>query len=569
MADEAKRILIVEDEAIVAIDTQAQLESLGYEVVAYVATAADARRAVGQLKPDLVLMDIRLGQLEADDGIAAAEGIYSEFRVPIVFLTAFGDRGTIARAREVGAYGYLVKPFKQQELHTTIEMALAKARADGRVRQRHDDLLAILDSQRQGTLAIDSAGKVFFSSQAAEKMLAVERSEAIGQSWSTLLPCDFNQRQQIENLLRLPAVERETLTLRLPPDRASATVIELEIADDPRDLKRRFLFLYDVSQLYNLRRLLDENARFEDLIGKSEPMQDVFQLIEEVAPVNCNVLIEGETGTGKELAARAIHGRSARKANKFLALNCAGLGDELAFSQLFGHRRGAFTGAVDDQPGMFEAASGGTLFLDEIGELPLRVQTMLLRVLEEKAIRRLGESELRPVDVRLIAATNRSLAEEENRGQFRADLLYRLRVCRIVLPPLRQRREDIPLLARQFLAENAAAIGKPIERISDDTMSVLLTHDWPGNVRELKNSLEFAVIRAKGHEVQPHDLPDEVLDMAASSGLLDDFTPDERGRIVAALKQAGGNRKEAAKLLGISRATLYRRLDSLGIGGNV
>jgi DNA-binding NtrC family response regulator len=309
---------------------------------------------------------------------------------------------------------------------------------------------------------------------------------------------------------------------------------------------------------------LDEHAAFERIIGKSKPMRQVFQLIEDVARVDSTVLIEGETGTGKELVARAIHHCSPRRQRPFLALNCAGLSEELAASQLFGHRRGSFTGAVDDQQGLFEAASGGTLFLDEIGELPLRVQTTLLRVLEENAVLRLGETKLRPVDVRVLAATHRDLAREAAEDRFRQDLLYRIRVARIPLPALRDRREDLPILVRAFMADHRAATGKQVDAISDDAMAVLMDHSWPGNVRELRNALEFAVIRARRSMIHPDNLPPELLEVTAAVDP-DEPREDEAGRILTALKRARGNRTRAATLLGISRATLYRRLRELGL----
>lgn len=556
----AGRILIVEDEAVVAVDLQSQLGRLGYEVVDAVATTAEAQRQAFQQRPDLILMDICLSA--RDDGVEAARAIREKSDIPVVFLTAFADAPTIRRASQVGAYGYLVKPYDERELHSTIQMALGKSFADRAVQQSRDDLLTMLDTQRQGTIALDENGRVSFVSRTAEKIFQVRRDAERSQDWSDVMRLSGQNRSELERLLAQSPTERQSLTLHLSPRNARQRVVEVEVHDDPRDSNRRFLFVYDVSQLHDLRQMLDDRSRLDDIVGKSEGMRHAFQLVEEVAPFDASVLIEGETGTGKELIARAIHNRSPRRERPLLALNCAGLGEELATSQLFGHRRGAFTGAGEDHMGLFEVASGGTLFLDEIGELSPRVQTMLLRVLEEKAIRPVGESALRPVDVRVIAATHRSLADEVEKGAFRADLLYRLRVCRIVLPPLRNRRDDVPPLVRQFLAEHTSAMGKSIDKVSDAAMCILLAHDWPGNVRELKNAIEFAVIRAKSVRVEPADLPPEVLDSAAAKGLLDDG--DERGRIIAALERTGGNRGEAAKLLGISRATFYRRMGNLG-----
>jgi DNA-binding NtrC family response regulator len=322
--------------------------------------------------------------------------------------------------------------------------------------------------------------------------------------------------------------------------------------------------LYDVSPLVDLRRQLDADAALANIVGKCPAMRHVFQIIQEVARVDSTVLIEGETGTGKELVARAIHRLGHRRDQPFVAINCAGLSEELAASQLFGHRRGSFTGAVNDQQGLFEAAHGGTLLLDEIGDLPLRVQTTLLRVLEEHAVLRLGESQPRAVDVRVLAATHRDLAREAAEQRFRQDLLYRIRVARVRLPALRERREDLPLLVRAFLADHAATTGKRVDGISDEAMAVLLDYAWPGNVRELRNALEYAVIHMHRSVVEPDDLPPELLEIMPLADQEDPGSAEE-DRLQAALRRARGNRTRAAALLGISRATLYRRLRELGL----
>jgi DNA-binding NtrC family response regulator len=294
-------------------------------------------------------------------------------------------------------------------------------------------------------------------------------------------------------------------------------------------------------------------------------MQIVYQQVQDLAQVDTTLLIEGETGTGKELVARAIHYASPRKQRPFVAINCAGLTESLLSSQLFGHKRGAFTGAVTDHIGFFEAAEGGTLFLDEIGDMPLSLQTSLLRVLQEREIVRLGESKPRKIDVRVIAATNRNLKEEVAAGRFRQDLLYRIRAMWIQLPPLRERREDIPALAAWFLGQFRTANERSVEDLSQGTMESLMKHDWPGNVRELKSAIESAILRCKGPIIQPGDLPLEIGGSIPSQAPLGGLIQDERQRILDALDRAGGNRRQAAKLLGVARSTLYRKLEELNI----
>jgi DNA-binding NtrC family response regulator len=291
----------------------------------------------------------------------------------------------------------------------------------------------------------------------------------------------------------------------------------------------------------------------------------IYEQIRDVARVDTTVLIEGETGTGKELVARAIHDASHRRGKPFLAVNCAGLTESLLTSQLFGHRRGAFTGAVADHQGVFEAARGGTLFLDEIGDIPLSVQTHLLRVLQEREITRLGESTPRKIDVRFLTATHQNLHDQVAHGAFRADLFYRIRVARLHLPALRQRRQDIPLLTRAFLAQCRATMGKPVQDVSHDAMRCLLDYDWPGNVRELKSAIEYAVIHCRGAVLLADDLPPELFHPPTTHTTTNALPQDEKQRFLSALEHTQGNRTAAARLLGISRATFYRRLAALGI----
>ena len=562
MPENAAKILIVEDEQIVAVDIESTLQRLGYQVVGAAASGEDACRMAVALEPDLVLMDVRIeGPM---DGIEAAGRIRRTREVPVVFLTAYADVDTLKRAKLTEPYGYIVKPFAEHDLQATIQVALHKGGVDRRLRESHENLRTILDAQRHGTVLLDADGRIRFASRTARKIGAAADSDLDGAPLSSLLPLSGDQAEALKDMSSRRQEDRGKVPISLDPDGREPRHLEIEIVDDPRGDGGRFLFIYDQSPLVGLRRQLDEHSAFQNIIGKSKPMRRVFQLIEQLAKVDSTVLIEGETGTGKELVARAIHQLSGRRDGPFVALNCGGLSEELATSQLFGHRRGAFTGAVDDQQGLFEAAGGGTLFLDEIGELPLRVQTTLLRVLEENAVLPLGESKLRPVDIRVLAATHRDLAQDAVQNRFRQDLMYRIRVARVSLPALRDRREDLPILVRAFLAEHRASTGKQVDAIGDEAMAVIVAHGWPGNVRELRNALEFAVIRSPGSIVQPEDLPPELLECSPEA-LSDEQSPDEAERVKAALRWARGNRTKAATILGISRATLYRRLRELGI----
>ena len=331
------------------------------------------------------------------------------------------------------------------------------------------------------------------------------------------------------------------------------------------------------------RRLLEENralkrdgrGRIREIVGRSPAMLEVYKLVARVAASMSTVLVVGESGTGKELVARAIHNHSPRAQGPFVAVNCTALTETLLESELFGHARGAFTGAVASKRGLFEEAQGGTLFLDEIGDINGKMQAQLLRVLQEGEIRRVGGSEPIRVDVRVVAATNRDLEDEVQRGRFREDLYFRINVVTIRLPPLRERPEDIPLLVDHFLSKYAQREGRPESGITEAAMELLRRHGWAGNVRELENVVERALALSKSGIILPSDLPVEVHGgegrppaLSASSLVDDRPTLDELEQryINLILQQEGGNKKRAAEILGIDRRTLYRTLER-GSGG--
>ena len=330
-------------------------------------------------------------------------------------------------------------------------------------------------------------------------------------------------------------------------------------------------------------------ARYHDLIGASPPMRAVYRVVARAAPTRATVLVTGESGTGKELVARALHAAGPRARRAFVALNCAALPAELAEAELFGHVRGAFTGAVHDRAGLFEAADGGTLFLDEVGDMPPALQAKLLRVLESGEVTRVGATRPVAVDVRVVAATHRPLDALVAEGRFRDDLRYRLTVLTVALPPLRDRREDVPALAAHFLAHFAERHGVPARPLADDARRALLAHDWPGNVRELRNALERALLLADGDAITAADLPAAVTAAGAASGVPGQAGPalrpaeaavaelpwaDARRRaaeafdrafLAAALERQGGNVSAAARAVGVHRQTLQKLMARLGL----
>lgn len=336
-----------------------------------------------------------------------------------------------------------------------------------------------------------------------------------------------------------------------------------------RCLDKRLLMRKQEELTRELNRLKEQN-RFEKLIGKSAPMRHIMEVIAQVAPTKTSVLITGESGVGKELVAQAIHALSERSRKEMISVHCAALSESLLESELFGHEEGAFTGAVSRRKGRFELADGGTLFLDEIGEINQSVQIKILRVLQERSFERVGGEKTIHTDVRVIAATNRNLTEEIRKGNFREDLYYRLNVVNIHVPPLRERQEDIPLLAVSFLHELSKENGKKIDGFDKKALSALYRYEWPGNVRELRNAIESAVVFCKGNLVTVSDLPPQIQGSAAGeNGLVlapgISLSDAEKEVILYTLSQCGGNKTKTAEILQIGRKTLHRKLNEYGI----
>ena len=338
--------------------------------------------------------------------------------------------------------------------------------------------------------------------------------------------------------------------------------LEMRIA---RALRQRNLEAENVS----LRQQLDAKFGLENIIGEAPPMQEVFEVVKQVAPTRATVLLQGESGTGKELIAKAIHQLSPRAKQPMVSVHCAALASSLLESELFGHEKGAFTGAHERRLGRIEQAQGGTLFLDEIGEIDASIQVKLLRFLGERTFERVGSNKTLTADVRLIAATNKNLEEMVRARTFREDLYFRLKVVEIVLPPLRERAGDIPLLARNFLREFAEENHKPVTEFTGDALELLMNHSWPGNVRELRTAIEHAVVLCRGEKISGRDLPASVR-AGAAGGETDprrmlarnDLTVKEAEKqlIIRALQETKGNRTLAAKKIGMSRRTLHRKL---------
>ena len=436
-----------------------------------------------------------------------------------------------------------------------------------------------------GIMVVDEQGIIIYVNEAFEGITGFSKDEMIGKDCSVL---DCNVCQEVRNnrgghwcaLFEKGNIRRQRCIFRHKNGRSIHALKNASVFhDDDGNVIGAVETVTDITDLTEkdnriaeYQRELQSDDEFQGIIGASAPMQKIFDLITNAARSDAPVIIYGESGTGKELVAGAIHRLSERSRGPFVKVNCAALTESLLESELFGHVKGAYTGAVKDRAGRFETANSGNIFLDEIGDLPLSTQVKLLRVLEEKIIERVGANASIPVDVRIISATNRDLMELIGNSTFREDLYFRINVIPVHLPPLRDRIEDIPLLAEAFFRKIRLKINKDLNAISRETMAALMRYTWPGNVRELKSAFEYACVTCQGQTIQPGHLP-----MSITAGEKTARAPQratinreeiKKVELLEALKKTGGNQSQAARLLGITRVTVWNRMKRYGISSH-
>ena len=429
----------------------------------------------------------------------------------------------------------------------------------------------ILDSINEGVFTVDLDWRITSFNRAAERITQTTRSEVLGKACCDVFHADVCEkdcalRQTFHS--GKPVVNATAHIINHQGQRVPISISTAILSDNNGKLIGGVETFRDLSQVEQLQKQLKNSYTFEDIVGRSPAMVRLFDLLPQIADSSSTVLIDGPSGTGKELFARAIHNLSPRRKKRFIPVNCAALPDSLLESELFGHRAGAFTDAKHDKPGRFTLADGGTIFLDEIGDISPALQVRLLRVLQDQVVEPLGGVEPIKVNVRVVVATNRDLTKLVKNGQFRDDLYYRIRVIHLILPALRQRREDIPLLTDHVVAKFNRLQGKDIAGVSVEVMTRLMEHDFPGNVRELENIIEQAFVLCRGGIIELHHLPPEL--RANPNTSTESFSPMslrtmEKLLITEILQRHNGNRKRSASDLGIDISTLYRKIKAFGI----
>ena len=510
------RVLCVDDGPLNLSLLDAMLTPRGYQVIPAV-SGREALEKIQTERIDICLLDVMMTGMDGFEVCRRIKADGQNGNIPVVMITSYADMGNRIRGIEAGAEDFISKPFDSAEVLARIKMLLdvkrlndSRMQLEADLQRAHDDLELIV-AERTGELT------------RANMQLTQE----------------IEERKKAEGSLQ-------------------GTYAEIKVLKDRLQAENVYL-QQEVAREYN----------FGESIGQSAILAQVFLRVEQVAPMNATVLLLGETGTGKGVVARAIHSSSSRKAHPLITVNCTTLPATLIESELFGREKGAYTGSDSRQLGRFELADGGTIFLDEIGELPLEMQSKLLRVIQDGEFERLGSSRTIKTDVRIIAATNRNLAEEIKCGRFREDLYYRLNVFPITLPPLRQRKEDIQLLVNHFVAKFNKKMGKKIETVSKDTMNAMEQYHWPGNVRELESVIERAVITSQGGVLQVLDRFETFTKIEEpASGAMKAMVELERDHILNVLKKTGWRiegKSGAAGILGLNASTLRARMRKYGI----
>lgn len=563
-------ILIVDDTAENLAVLRQLLTEQGYQVRPALSGEL-ALNAVATQPPDLILLDIIMPGMNGYEVCRTLKSNEQTAHIPVIFISALTQVEGLVKAFQVGGVDYITKPFRTEEVLARVQTHLELQNALYEKDAAHMMLQTILDSIDNIIVTVDDQFQIINSNRPLDRICAHQPGDALS----------FQQRLEngqgpcIEALRKALSEKKKVEEYRVECSCSGKDERTLVLNASPLSVQDNgaagaVLVIRDISRLAQLEKDLVEEHSYRNIIGKNKLMQSVYSLLEQTADLDVNVLICGDSGTGKELIADAVHYASSRAGKPLIKVNCAALSESLLESELFGHVSGAFTGAVKDRIGRCQAAEGGTLFLDEIGDISPSFQAKLLRFLEQKEFERIGDSRTLKADVRVVAATNQDLQEKVRNRDFREDLFYRLKGVLIKLPALKERSDDIPLLISHFLEESRKSLNKNITGLDDTVTTMFMDHQWPGNIRELKSIIHYACALCPEELIQKEHLPSEFLAAvttarpggaeADSSHPLYAEQGSEKESILRMLDKTDWNKAKTARLLGISRATLYSKL---------
>lgn len=537
-----------------------------------------ALQAVKAQIPDLILLDIVMPEMDGYEVCRILKSDEQTAHIPIIFISALTEVRGIIKAFQAGGVDYITKPFRTEEVLARVQTHLDLQNAIREKEASNMMLKTILESIDNTIVTVDSQLEIINSNRPLDSICGSQPGEP--ETFEERLtggsgPCAAALREALGDNSKVMERRVEcscggrtdrTLVLNAAP-----------LAGEQDEPTGAVLVIRDISRFATLEKNFLHQNSYRNIIGRNKEMQKIYALIEQTAGLDVNVLICGDSGTGKELIAEAIHAASNRSDKPLVKVNCAALSESLLESELFGHVSGAFTGAVKDRVGRCQAAEGGTLFLDEIGDISPNFQAKLLRFLEQKEFERIGDSKTLKADVRVVAATNHDLQEKVKINQYREDLFYRLKGILVNLPPLRARIDDLALLVRYFIGVSSRALAKNIQDLDDRATALFMDFHWPGNIRELRNTIHYACALCPSDIIQTEHLPPEFLSAAsgkvveaekAAMGQSSGDTGSEKESIIALLEKTDWNKAKTARLLGVSRATLYSKLLKYGIQSN-
>ena len=584
-------IVVVDDEESIRYSFETFLVDGGYEV----ACAADLKTGfelIHSLNPDIIFSDIILGK---DDGLEIVKKVHDlKLNCPVIVITGQPSIDTAAEAVRLGAYDYMVKPIVKDGLLRVARNALKnklltdeKESINNEKDHYRQHLEAIFSNVDDPILSIDNSWRIIACNDAAYSLYDDNSHSLNGSSLGEQPPSRFPLKGTLvtgsnnpflqacvgsigKSLVEKESVKNEKKTFTTPKGQQCLISINCApLLDKDQQSLGAALVVKDLTRMHQLEKRLKQTSEFKRTIGNCYKMDKVFELVRALAETDATVLITGESGTGKSLVAKEVHELSERSANKMVTVRCSALAEQLLESELFGHVKGAFTGAINNKIGRFELCNKGSIFLDEIGEISPALQLKLLSVIQEREFERVGDHKTIKIDTRIIAATNRNLKEEVDQGNFREDLYYRLNVVEIKMPPLRERFGDIPLLIEHFINNFRKKYKKDIFSISEEVLTIFNNYTWPGNVRELEHAIEHSFVLCREEVIDINHIPPAIKQFHSKQKSESSEVPktetEEKAELIHALEKTDWNKAKTARLLGVSRPTLYRKLVNFGL----